>query len=164
MQRRDDVLLGECLDVLINFEPELTVNFVPADGGEVVSAGFEEHAIEEVFGGGVGRGVAGPNAGVDFAVGVFDGEGGVLAAGVDNGGVVGDFFLIEEFDVLDAGGHEAIELRFGQLIADLGQDLAGVGIDDIGGDVATRQIVGIVGLAGDLNLGASEGGDIGGVK
>ena len=96
LQRGDHVFLGKRLGFLRDVQAELTVDLVAADGREVVAARVKEQLLEEGAGRGVGRGVAGANARVDFAQRVVGGLRAVHRQGIDDGGILGNVLLEEE--------------------------------------------------------------------
>ena len=48
---------------------------------------------------------------------------------------------VERRDFLDAGDAQLLQQRFGQLVVGLGEDLAGVGVDDVARQHAADEVV-----------------------
>ena len=111
---------------------ELDVELEAADAREVVLLGVEEHALEEVLGGLVGRRVAGAQPPVDLEDRLVLGLVGVLADRVDED--VGREVPVreEDLDFLDPPLLEGLDRPGAELLAGLEEDLAGREVDDVG--------------------------------
>ncbi len=120
---------------------ELDIELHAPDAREIVLAGVEEHALEQLRGGVHGGRIAGAKLAVDFEQRVVLLLDAVLAErhGDDVAHVVelGE----EHVEVGDLGFDQLADDGRRQLVIGLDQHLAGFHVDHVGGDVGAFQIV-----------------------
>ena len=117
------------------------VELHPADARQVVGVGAVEEAMEERLDGVFGRRLAGPHHAVD---GDARGElvGGLVGRErLRDVGAFVELVGVERGDFLDAGHAQLLQQRFGQLVVGLGEDLAGLGVDDVSRQHAADEVV-----------------------
>jgi hypothetical protein len=108
--------------------PDAGVELHAADAAQVVGVLAVEEAVEERFHGVFGRRLAGAHHAVDgHARGQLVGRF-VAGQGLADVGALVQLVGEQALDVLDAGGAQLLQQRFGDLVVGLGDDLTGVGV------------------------------------
>ena len=120
---------------------DLGVKLHATDAREVIGVGVVEQALEQSLHGVLGRGFAGAHHAIDGHAGSEFIHRFVDAQGLRNVRTLVQFIGIDALQVEHAGAAQLFEQGFGQLFVGLGDDLAGVAIDDVAGDHATDQEV-----------------------
>ena len=151
----EDVLLAQHAQRVLGLEVEPHVHLDAADRGEVVALGIEEQRVEHGLGGVERRRLARTHDAVDVEQRVLARHVLVDIERVADVGADIDVVDVEHRDFLVAGLVERLEHLFGDLAARLDIDLAGLGVDEILGDVVADQFVighaqGLEALFGEL--------------
>ena len=127
----DEVLGGQGAGLQLRVQAELGVHLVPADLGEVVLLGVEEHGLEQLLAGLQGGGLAGTDlleellGGLFAVLGVVLGEG--LAEDLAGGVVLGE----AHGELADVVGQEHLQVGLHEGVVGLQQHLAGVHVDHV---------------------------------
>ena len=127
----DEVLDAEGAGLQVGGEPQLGVHLVPADLGQVVLLGVEEHGVEQLLGALQGGGLARADLLEQLLGGLFTVLGVVLGQGLAEhlaGGVV-----VREADgeLLDVVGQEHLHVGLHEGVVGLQQHLARVHVDHV---------------------------------
>ena len=142
LDHRDDVLLAQGRDGVLDVEVEAHVELDPADRGEVVALGIEEQAGEQGLGGLAGRRLARAHDPVDVGERLVAVLGLVGLQRVADPGAGVDMVDVEQLDPVDAGLVELLEILGRDLVAGLDIDLAGLLVDQVVGGIAAENLLG----------------------
>ncbi len=137
---RDDVLLAEHAHRVGRIEVEPHVHLDAADRREVVALRIEEQRLEHRLGGIERRRLARTHHPVDVEQRILAGEVLVDHQRVADIGADIDMVDVEQRQLLVAGLDEQLEVLFGDLLAGLGIDLAGLHVHQVLGEVVTDQL------------------------
>ena len=135
---RDEVFLRQDRVVRRELQPEAVVDLVAADAAQVVALGREEQPLERQAGGLEVRRLAGTQQAVDLLEGLGLVGGRVLAQGVLDERRLAAAAGEEHLDLRDARLAELLAQGVGDFLAALGEDLARVGVGDVGGEHVAR--------------------------
>ena len=137
----EDVLVRQRHRAFGHVAADAGVELHAADARQVVRVGAVEQAMEQRLDRVFGRRLAGAHHAVD---GDARGElvGGLVGRQrLRDVGAFVELVGVERGDFLDAGDAQLLQQRFGQLVVGLGEDLAGVGVDDVARQHAADEVV-----------------------
>jgi hypothetical protein len=158
----EDVVVGQDHRARALVAADLGVELHAAHARQVVRVRVVEQALEQGLHRVFGRRLAGAHHAVDGNAGGELVHGLVDAQRLADVRALVQFVRVDRLDVLDAGGAQLLQQRFGQFVVGLGNDLARVRVDDVAGDDAADQEVfrhADVRGAGLLQLARVAGGD-----
>ena len=158
----EDVLVGQDHRARALVAADLGVELHAADARQVVRVRVVEQALEQGLHRVLGRRLAGAHHAVDGHAGGELVHGLVDAQGLADVRALVELVGVDDLQVLHAGRAQLLQQRFGQFVVGLGDDLAGVLVDDVAGHHAADEVVlghADVGGAGLLQLTGVARGD-----
>jgi len=137
----EDVVVGQRHRALGRVAADAGVELHAPDAREIVGVGVVEQATEQRLHRVFGRRLAGAHHAVDrHARGELVG-GLVHRQRLADVRTLVELVGVEALDIEDAGGAQLLEQRLGELVVGLGDDFAGVGVNEVARDDATDEVV-----------------------
>ena len=138
----DDVLVAQHAQRVLGLQPEAHVHLHPADRRQVVALGIEDQAAEQRLGGVQRRRLARAQHAVDVEQRLLAVLAAVERQRVADVGADREMVDVEHRDLGDAGLGQLADGLAGELVARLGQDQAGLLVDQVAAQVAADQLLG----------------------